>query len=115
MYKSSWMGRSQPGVQPSCVFGCCRGERVCCGLEAWRRHRTSTAHPPDRRSRAPWSLDVTSRNISRECGEHRRAQRLRLCEVGRRERLGKLNGGWRDVVLLERRSLTIGIIIILTL
>jgi L-amino acid N-acyltransferase YncA len=25
-------------------------------------------------------------------------------EVGRRERLGKLNGVWRDVVLLERRS-----------
>jgi L-amino acid N-acyltransferase YncA len=25
-------------------------------------------------------------------------------EVGRRERLGKMNGVWRDVVLLERRS-----------
>jgi len=25
-------------------------------------------------------------------------------EVGRRERIGKLNGVWRDVVLLERRS-----------
>lgn len=28
--------------------------------------------------------------------------------VGKRERLGKLNGAWRDVVLLERRSRTVG-------
>ena len=30
-------------------------------------------------------------------------------EVGRRERIGKLNGAWRDTVLLERRSRQIGI------
>lgn len=30
-------------------------------------------------------------------------------EVGKRERIGKLNGVWRDVVLMERRSLTVGI------
>jgi L-amino acid N-acyltransferase YncA len=29
-------------------------------------------------------------------------------EVGRRERIGKLNGIWRDTILLERRSQTIG-------
>lgn len=29
-------------------------------------------------------------------------------EVGRRERIGKLNGVWRDTILLERRSKTIG-------
>jgi phosphinothricin acetyltransferase len=29
-------------------------------------------------------------------------------EVGRRERIGKLNGVWRDVILLERRSRTVG-------
>jgi phosphinothricin acetyltransferase len=29
-------------------------------------------------------------------------------EVGRRERLGMLRGVWRDVVLLERRSRTVG-------
>ncbi len=29
-------------------------------------------------------------------------------EVGRRERLGKLKGQWRDVVLLERRSEVVG-------
>lgn len=28
--------------------------------------------------------------------------------VGRRERLGRLNGVWRDVVLLERRSAVVG-------
>ncbi len=30
-------------------------------------------------------------------------------EVGVRERIGKLNGVWRDVVLLERRSRIVGI------
>jgi len=30
-------------------------------------------------------------------------------EVGRRERLGKLQGVWRDVLLLERRSSIVGI------
>lgn len=36
---------------------------------------------------------------------HRRAG---FREVGRRERLGKLHGVWRDVVLLERRSQIVG-------
>jgi phosphinothricin acetyltransferase len=30
-------------------------------------------------------------------------------EVGRRERIGKMDGVWRDVVLLERRSSRVGI------
>jgi L-amino acid N-acyltransferase YncA len=30
-------------------------------------------------------------------------------EVGRRERISKLNGNWRDTILLERRSRLIGI------
>ncbi len=30
-------------------------------------------------------------------------------EVGRRERLGQLDGVWRDVLLLERRSDTVGL------
>jgi L-amino acid N-acyltransferase YncA len=30
-------------------------------------------------------------------------------EVGRRERIGTLRGVWRDVILLERRSRTIGV------
>jgi L-amino acid N-acyltransferase YncA len=30
-------------------------------------------------------------------------------EVGRRERLGKLKDVWRDVILLERRSLKVGV------
>ncbi len=29
-------------------------------------------------------------------------------EVGRREKLGKLNGNWRDVILMERRSRIVG-------
>jgi len=30
-------------------------------------------------------------------------------EIGRRERIGKLNGAWRDTLLLERRSAVVGI------
>ncbi|MGQ0763590.1 MAG: GNAT family N-acetyltransferase [Acidobacteriota bacterium] len=30
-------------------------------------------------------------------------------EVGRRERISKLNGNWRDTILLERRSRTVGV------
>jgi phosphinothricin acetyltransferase len=30
-------------------------------------------------------------------------------EVGRREKIGKLHGVWRDVVILERRSPRVGI------
>lgn len=30
-------------------------------------------------------------------------------EVGRRERISKLNGSWRDTLLLERRSKTVGV------
>jgi phosphinothricin acetyltransferase len=29
--------------------------------------------------------------------------------IGKRERIGKLNGVWRDVILLERRSLNVGV------
>ncbi|HEY0378137.1 MAG TPA: GNAT family N-acetyltransferase [Pyrinomonadaceae bacterium] len=35
-------------------------------------------------------------------------RQLGFREVGRRERLGKMNGRWRDVVLLERRSEVVG-------
>lgn len=30
-------------------------------------------------------------------------------EVGRRERIGRLHGRWRDTVLLERRSMKVGV------
>ncbi len=36
-------------------------------------------------------------------------QRCGFREVGRRERIGKLGGVWRDTILLERRSRQIGI------
>jgi phosphinothricin acetyltransferase len=39
--------------------------------------------------------NVSSLALHRKCG---------FREVGRRERIGKLNGTWRDVILLERRS-----------
>ncbi|HLA13175.1 MAG TPA: GNAT family N-acetyltransferase [Pyrinomonadaceae bacterium] len=35
--------------------------------------------------------------------------RCRFREVGRRERIGRLNGAWRDTLLFERRSSTVGL------
>jgi len=36
-------------------------------------------------------------------------QRCGFREVGQRERIGKMNGVWRDTILLERRSVKVGI------
>ncbi|MDZ4859140.1 MAG: GNAT family N-acetyltransferase [Candidatus Hydrogenedentes bacterium] len=36
-------------------------------------------------------------------------KKLGFREIGTRQRLGKLNDEWRDVVLLERRSTTVGV------
>lgn len=44
--------------------------------------------------------NIASVRIHEKCG-------FRL--VGRRERIGKLNGVWRDTVILERRSKTVGL------
>jgi phosphinothricin acetyltransferase len=43
--------------------------------------------------------NLASLELHRRCG---------FREVGRRERIGKLARAWRDVVLLERRSRTVG-------
>jgi len=44
--------------------------------------------------------NVASLAVHRDCG---------FREVGRRERIGKMHGVWRDTVLLERRSTRIGV------
>jgi L-amino acid N-acyltransferase YncA len=44
--------------------------------------------------------NVGSLALHRSCG---------FREVGRRERIGKMNGRWRDILLLERRSALVGI------
>jgi phosphinothricin acetyltransferase len=44
--------------------------------------------------------NVASLALCKKCG---------FREVGRRERLGKLDGVWRDVLLLERRSNVVGV------
>jgi L-amino acid N-acyltransferase YncA len=53
-----------------------------------------------------WSLqavvfpeNIASMALHKACG---------FREVGRREKIGKLHGQWRDVVLLERRSWNVG-------
>src|SRR5215203_2716068 len=43
--------------------------------------------------------NIASVELHRACG---------FREVGRRERVGRLKGRWRDTVLLERRSRTVG-------
>ncbi len=60
----------------------------------------------DSENNGVWSLQAgifpeNSRSITmhKQCG---------FREVGRRERIGKMSGIWRDVVLLERRSQIVG-------
>ncbi|RLQ94364.1 N-acetyltransferase family protein [Falsibacillus albus] len=36
-------------------------------------------------------------------------QKLGFRKVGRREKIGRMNGVWRDVILMERRSIQIGL------
>ena len=43
--------------------------------------------------------NVSSIELHRKCG---------FREVGKREKIGKLKGVWRDVVLMERRSMVVG-------
>jgi L-amino acid N-acyltransferase YncA len=43
--------------------------------------------------------NAASTELHKKCG---------FREVGRRERIGKMNGKWRDVVLMERRSAATG-------
>jgi L-amino acid N-acyltransferase YncA len=43
--------------------------------------------------------NIVSIRLHRRCG---------FREVGRRERIAKLNGVWRDTVLMERRSIRVG-------
>jgi len=54
-----------------------------------------------------WTLQagIFPENVSR-IALHRRCG---FREVGRRERIGKMNGVWRDTILLERRSRNIGV------
>ena len=54
-----------------------------------------------------WTLQAGIFPENEACMELHRSCGFR--EVGRRERLGKLNGIWRDVVLLERRSNLTGV------
>jgi L-amino acid N-acyltransferase YncA len=44
--------------------------------------------------------NTASLALHRQCG---------FRDIGHRERLGKLHGRWRDVLLLERRSTTVGV------
>ena len=48
---------------------------------------------------AMFSENVASVTLHKGCG---------FREVGRRERIGKLSGVWRDTLLLERRSKLVG-------
>ena len=58
-------------------------------------------------SNGVWTLQagIFPENIS----SIRLHQRFGFREVGRRERIGKLHGKWRDTLLLERRSNVVGV------
>ena len=53
-----------------------------------------------------WSLQAVT--FPENAGSVALHRRCGFREVGRRERIGKLDGAWRDTILLERRSQRIG-------
>jgi L-amino acid N-acyltransferase YncA len=60
----------------------------------------------DSESEGIWTLQagIFPENVASIALHERAGFRL----VGRRERLGQMNGRWRDVVLMERRSAAVG-------
>ncbi len=54
-----------------------------------------------------WTLEAGI--LSENLGSIRLHERFGFRIVGRRERLGKLHGEWKDVMLLERRSSRVGL------
>ena len=63
------------------------------------------ARRPGHRSRAAGHLDDPDRHLPREHRQRRRCtKRSDSDRSGRRERIGHLNGVWRDTLFLERRS-----------
>ena len=61
---------------------------------------------PESETQGIWTLQaaIFPENIASIALHERAGFRI----VGQRERLGQLNGRWRDVVLMERRSRTVG-------
>jgi phosphinothricin acetyltransferase len=60
----------------------------------------------DSETQGIWTLQAS---VFAENGASRALlQQAGFREVGRRERIGRLHGVWRDTILLERRSLTVG-------
>jgi L-amino acid N-acyltransferase YncA len=60
----------------------------------------------DSESAGIWTLQagIFSENVQSIALHERAGFRM----VGRRERIGQMNGRWRDVVLMERRSAVVG-------
>ena len=54
-------------------------------------------------------MDFTSRGFPENIPSIKIHEQLGFRKVGYRERIGKMNGIWRDTVLLEKRSKNVGI------
>ena len=66
--------------------------------------RQRAARGRDRELGARRDLDAADGRLSRERTEPRALRRFGFRVLGTQERIGRLHGVWRDVVLLERRS-----------
>jgi hypothetical protein len=61
------------------------------------------------RVRSRRHLDVAGRHLPENTASVRLHERCGFRVVGRRQRIGQLHGVWRDVLLLERRSASVGV------
>jgi phosphinothricin acetyltransferase len=52
-------------------------------------------------------LDATIGDFSENIASLRVHEKLGFRTVGHREKIGQMNGVWRDIILMERRSKTV--------
>ena len=64
------------------------------------RRSRNLARQPETLQAGMFPENTGSLSLHQSCG---------FREIGRRERIGKMNGTWRDTILLERRSTIVGV------
>jgi phosphinothricin acetyltransferase len=92
--------KAYAGVAEASIYvsGSARGKGVGTVLQE-ELNRQSEAHGIWTLQGVVFPENAASLALLKKCG---------FREVGRRERIGKLNGRWRDTILLERRSQVVG-------
>ena len=102
-----WMGGARAGLGALRLRGSGRGVGLR-GAGCAARRRSPPARRAHRGIGAAGHLDLQAGIFPENESSLRLHRAVGFRDVGRRERLGRLGGDWRDVMLLERRSAEVG-------